>query len=676
MGLQLLLPLGLAALAAIPAVILFHMRHSTPESRPVPTLRFWLAAQEEQTDRTRFRRPPISVLLLLQLLIVAAVAFALTRPVTADAWAELGLRTEPKHIIVMLDGSTSMGATDTPSGRTRFEEARDLALARVADLREGDVATILVLGTRVATFEASDTSQFPQLRARIGRLSPSGGRADLDAAFDLAKDLLLPRLEDQVVLLSDGALTVSPEAAAALAAPVELVVVGGNGVGLAGGNLGIVDVSARAAPGGGDQQQLLVQLANFSTEPVTAPLVLRVDTIEAARRDVTIPPNGGTLNVDWGTLPAGAVEVRVDLEINDAFQGDDTASLILRQESNLGLRILLVSDVPGPLQRALEVLPGAEVTIEASDSPAALRVDPSYDLVVYEGTSPPNDVLPDAAMLFVHPSVDTQYFPTEGAIPEPSASIIQANESLLADVDLAGVTFGETPDYTLTVGTWTQIVGDAAGPLIAQGELDGRQTVLLSFDIAASNISRRIAFPSLMVNIAALLVPSPLPASIPLGDALTYRPSAAAAGVRVTAPGATSTDLKLAEIVDGSTTTGRVREVSFTDTGRPGGYELVEIGADGASLAAGRFVVNAGHPTESDLRPNLELPALVAQSGGADQGTIRSSLFDLWPVAVAVAFGLLALEWLLAVFPRRDGRRHFATGTPVPVGLGGTRRRT
>ena len=347
MGLQLLLPIGLAALAAIPAVIIFHMRNSTPESQPVPTLRFWLAAQEEQTDRTRFRWPPLTVLLLLQLLIVAAVAFALTRPVTADAWAELGLRTEPKHIIVMLDGSTSMGAVDTPTGRTRFEDAREIALERVDDLREGDVATILVLGTRVTTFEASNTSQFPQLRARIANLSPPGGRADLDAAFDLAKDLLLPRLEDQVVLLTDGALTLAPETAAALAAPVELVTVGSNGVGLASGNAAITDISARAAPGGGDQQQLLVQLANFSTEPITAPLVLRVDGLETIRENVTIPPDGGTLTHEFGELPAGALDARVDLEINDAFGGDDTAALILAA----GVRIWGCRSSSSPIRR-------------------------------------------------------------------------------------------------------------------------------------------------------------------------------------------------------------------------------------------------------------------------------------------------------------------------------------
>jgi hypothetical protein len=670
MGLQLLLPIGLVALAAIPAVILFHMRHSTPQSRPVPTLRFWLAAQEEQTDRTRFRWPPLTLLLLLQLLIVAAVAFALTRPVTADAWAELGLRTEPKHIIVMLDGSTSMGATDTASGRTRFEEARDIALERVDDLREGDVATILVLGTRVTSFEASDTSQFPQLRARIAGLNPPGGRADLNTAFDLAKDLLLPRLEDQVVLLTDGALTLAPETAAALAAPVELVTVGSTGVGLASGNAAITEISARTAAGG-DQQQLLVQLANFSTEPITAPLVLRIDGLETNRVDVTIPPDGGTLPYEFPAVPADALEARVELEVNDAFGGDDTAALILAQESDLGLQILLVTDTPGPLLRALEVLPGAVVTLEPSDSPAAQRVDPGYDLVVYENTAPPNDALPNAAMLFVHPAVDTQYFPTSAVMPEPTALRIQVDDPIMEDVDLAGVTFGETPAYTLGLGSWTELAGAEGGPLIARGELDGRKAVLLAFDITSSNIWRRISFPVLIDNIASELVPSPLPASVPLGDPLIYRPSVTATGVHVTAPGGESTQLSLSADGEDAAVSGLNREVTYTDTGRPGEYELVEAGADGDEIASGRFVVNAGHPTESDLRINLDLPALVAQSGGADQGSTRSSLFDLWPAVVAVAFGLLALEWIVAVFPRRANRHTFsvipnAAGTNAP----------
>ena len=52
---NLLAPLGLAALVAIPVIILFHMRHTTPTRRPVPSLRFWEAANPRPAEARRFQ---------------------------------------------------------------------------------------------------------------------------------------------------------------------------------------------------------------------------------------------------------------------------------------------------------------------------------------------------------------------------------------------------------------------------------------------------------------------------------------------------------------------------------------------------------------------------------------------------------------------------------------------
>ena len=86
MNLSLLAPLGLLALVALPLIVVLHMRRTTPRLLPVPTLRFWLAAEPEQVQRTRWRRPPLSWALLLQLLAAAALALAIgRRPIEALA---------------------------------------------------------------------------------------------------------------------------------------------------------------------------------------------------------------------------------------------------------------------------------------------------------------------------------------------------------------------------------------------------------------------------------------------------------------------------------------------------------------------------------------------------------------------------------------------------------------
>ena len=112
MSLGFLLPGALVALVALPVIVLLHMRHVTPRIKAFPALRFWQAADPVRTTTSRFRRPPITLPLILQLLAAAALALALARPVTDRALDVLGidLRTDPRHEIVLLDGSTSMGA--------------------------------------------------------------------------------------------------------------------------------------------------------------------------------------------------------------------------------------------------------------------------------------------------------------------------------------------------------------------------------------------------------------------------------------------------------------------------------------------------------------------------------------------------------------------------------------
>ena len=678
-GLDLLAPLGLAALVGIPAVILFHMRHTTPQTRPVPTLRFWRAAMLDESEQTAFRRPPLSLLLLLHLLIVALLAFGLTRPATSGAWAAsgLGLRTEPRHEILLLDGSTSMAAIDTPSGETRFEAARRIALDRLDDLREGDVATVVLMGTRVATLEATDAGGFVALSDRLRAIAPPGGRAGLNAALNLTKDLLLPSLDDRVVLVSDGALAVDPGLAAGLGAPVELVTVGGEtGTVPIDGNVAITELAASAAPGDPARQQLFVRVANFSPEPVTVPVTLTAGGIEALREDVTIAPGGGSERLDW-EAPTGAAEVTVAVAVDDPLPDDDAASLILRQDTDLTLQILLVSDAPRHLRRALAVLPGAEVTTQPTDGPLAGGDTAAYDLIVYDNAVPDADqlaVLPaNAALLLVHPPAGGP-IATRGEMVAPTLTTLVAYDPLLEGVDLSGVTFGQTPVYEIDA-TQTEVVGAEAGPLIFRGPLGGKDAVVIGFDPNASNIVQRPVFPILIANVAAQLAPSPLPASVPLGEPLVYRPRIGAAVARVAPPEGEPTDLSVAAGDPDDTSTDpatagadRLRSVAYADTGRPGVYRVTELDAGGEPLGGGRFVVNAGHPTESDLRPNPDLAAALATAQAGSDAGAAATLADLWPPLVAAALLILALEWLVTAWPRR--RMALAPApraTPLPV---------
>ncbi|MCA9877227.1 MAG: BatA domain-containing protein, partial [Thermomicrobiales bacterium] len=266
----LLAPLSLAALIGVPLIVLFHMRHTTPPQRPVASLRFWQAADPRPAEERRLRRPPFSLPLLLQILAVVLLAIALARPATASQIAAIapGLHGEPRHLMLLLDGSTSLAATPPGAEQSRWESARQAALAQLASLREGDVATFMLLGAHPLTETASSNAGLVSLRQRLAELPQPGGRADLDAALALAADLRLPNLERSLVLITDGAVTVDPGVAAATGAPITLLIAGGEPADRARGNLAVTEIVARSATDGSGTLALFASLANFGTEPV------------------------------------------------------------------------------------------------------------------------------------------------------------------------------------------------------------------------------------------------------------------------------------------------------------------------------------------------------------------------------------------------------------------------
>lgn len=648
---SLLVPLGLAALVAIPIIILFHMRHTTPPRRPVPSLRFWEAANPQPAEDRRLRRPPLSLPLLLQLAAAALLAFALARPATAGQLASLapGLHSEPRHLILLLDGSTSMGAT-TASGQTRWEAARQEALTRLASLREGDVATVILMATRTLTFTATDSASLVSLRERLATLTPPGGRADLDAALRLAGDLFLPNLQREVVVIADGAATADSAVVAAVGAPIELVVAGGDGTDAERANLAVIDISARPSADGSGTVGLYAAIANFGPRQVTVPVSLSGDGLEIGRTDLTIAGNGESESLRW-TLPPGMTELTVRIERSDALPADNSATLLSGDATTASIapRILLVTDLPGALARALMAIENVQLVIEPSDNLAAIAAG-GYDLIVFDRASPPSETLSriNAPSLWIGPPVGGP-FETSEDVADPVVTRVRAGDGLLDGVDLAGATFGPTPVFVPGPGS-QEVVGAADGPLLFRAAVNDRPAIVLTVDPETSNLPKRVAFPVLIANLVAELAPDGIPASVPLGEPLVYEPRATTAAVEIDSPSGAAAQLAVTEAHPENRAG---REVIYTDTGSAGAYDVTETDAAGNTLGSTRFVINAGHERESDLRANPTLAATLATASGVDINAPRLERVDLWPLLALIALAVIAAEWLVVLWPKR-----------------------
>jgi hypothetical protein len=654
---SLLAPLGLLGLVTVPLIIVMHMRHTTPPRRPVPSLRFWQAANPRPAEERRLRRPPLSPLLLLQLTAAILIAAALARPATAGQLAALapGLHGEPQHLILLLDGSTSMNAVPDAGGPSRWETARQDAINRLQTLRQGDVATVIVMGTRPQTLTATDEASLVSLRQRLAGMAPPGGRADLDAALTLAGDLFLPNLERQIVVISDGAVTADPAVVATVGAPIELNIAGGAPDDAARANVAVTDISARTSPTGTGAVGLYARAVNFGPQPVTAPVVLLGDGLEIGRTDVTLDANGGSESVRW-LLPPDVKEVTARIDQTDTLTADNAATLLPGEAATATIapHILLVSDLPGALARALSAIENVQIDVEASDDEAAIAAG-GYDLVVFDRTAPPTETLAkiDGPSLWVAPPVGGPFATSEG-VSDPKVTRVRAGDPLLNGVDLSGATFGPTPDFTLGAGD-QEVVGSADGSLLFRTKVNGQSAVVLTADPEASNLPKRVAFPVLVANLVDALAPDGIPGAVPLGEPLVYAPRAAAASVAITGPSGDTTTLPVANASSDEARSAASRDIVYTDTGAAGTYSVTEQDSNGAALGSTKFVVNAGHPRESDLRLNPGLASTLAAATGTEVTAMHREQVDLWPILALVALAVIATEWIVALWPGRRG---------------------
>lgn len=659
-GLTLLAPVGLAALLALAAIVLIHMRRRTPPRLTVPSLRFWEPASADSADRRRLRRPPLTLPFVLQLLAALVIGIALARP-AVDALPGLARqRTVPEHTMIVLDGSTSMlSLASTEGQQTRWDHARNEVRGELDAWQAGDVVTLMVAGSRLDTTSASTRPQVDRLRDRVAAMEAPGGVADIEAALRLAADLVLPDRANRLVLVTDGAVRVNPQVASQVAAPIELRQVGDEAL----PNVAVTTIGSRPIANRDDTYRLSFELASFAPEAVRLPYRVQADGVDVVASEIDLAAaESRTIEV---TLPQGVRSADVVVEVRDAFAADNQATILLGSSGTTGLDILLLSDTPAALERALGALPESSVEVFPAATPGVRALAAGFDLVVFEGIAPLPGDIPDVPMIFVRPTPLGEWFASEGVMPAPVIDRFEAGSPVLDGVDLGGVTFGDTPAYVLGDGDEELVRGGAngvTGPLVWRGDVDGVRYVALGFDLQTSNITQRVAFPVLIARAVADLVVDPVSSSLGLGESLLYRTAEGAVALAVVDPAG---EVAMLDVPAAG------GPVLFEGTGLAGTYSLTDLGEGERALDEARFVVNAGHPVESDLRPIGGLAeSLAGAEASSDAIASRRGLAELWPALIAVAGIVIALEWLAfgAGWIRLPSPRSFPTAVARPGG--------
>ena len=601
---QFLTPAALALLALAIPILLLWMLKLRRRDVTVSSTMLWSRLLRDREANAPWQKLRRNLLLWLQLLILLALVFSLARPVRPVPVVASGA------VVLLLDSSASMQATDVPP--SRFAVAQQVAEELAGRLGNDGQMTVIAVG-RQPRILAAATSDQAVLRQAIAGAQVEAGTADWSAALALAAGAVRGAAETTTVIISDGNL---PADLPTLPGEVRYVPIGQNET------AGNDAITALAVRDGANGPELLVALNHFGPLDRVAgdpQLAIYLDNVLFDSRRVHLQPDQ-TSTVTLGDLPAGVSLVEARLTSDDALALDNRAWAIHRSSGEK--RVLVVSAGNLFLERAIANLPGAEAF--RSDPAAELPLD--YDLYVLDGTVPAD--LPAAPTLLINPPPGNGLLTVNGVFSQTQVTRV-ANDSLLQHVEWNQVQILQATAVELP--SWANVLVRAeGGPLLLAGETGGRRVAALTFDLHQSDLPLQVAFPVLMSNLVEWLLPgAPFddPGLLLPGDALVLHPGRAAEYAVIRPDGRRD-----------SGTPGDNSATVYDATNLPGVYQ-VEL--DGAP--AGQFAVNLFDPAESDLGPQAAIRVGQTELAPAGQQVLGQQA--LWPWLLVLALLVLLLEW-------------------------------
>ncbi len=593
-----LLPLG----AAIVALYLLRMRR---RDLRVPATFLWPARTDEVRANSLFQRLRFSWLLVLQLLALAAFAFALARPQLKQE----GLIGNVTLLVV--DSSASMGAKE--GGLTRLEEAKRLAAEAIRSAGAGDRIAVLEAGPQprvVSALSQDPTRSLDSLRL----IRQTDAESDVGEALRLAAALAEQESSARIVLLSDGVFEPIEDFAPGRAEWVY------RPIGSTVSNLAIRALGVSRTPSG---HQIYCAVAAWGDAPLRGELSLYADGKLFDAFELSPEPGK-----EWGRvvpLPAGTQILEAKLKApGDALAADDYA--VTLTDPRAALRVLLLTRGNLFLERALALDPRVTLDKAATLPEAAKPESPGpavYDVAVFDGV--PETAVKARGILTFAAAGPNSPVVVEGTLTRPEA-ISQEQHPLLLGVSLRGAYF-ETARKVRAKGP-SRTIATARGddPLLVVDDTGSQRRVYAAFDLLQSDFPLQVGFPIFVANALDFLGGTQTEGALAIraGQTLALPADRAATW---TAPDGTETAL-LPE--DGLWT---VRDTSLIGTYTLRSGETVRPVY--AQLRSER---------ESSLRPASELRLGDRTVEGA---TTPAQFADFWRPLLLLCLGILAAEWWL-----------------------------
>ncbi|MGE5852265.1 MAG: vWA domain-containing protein, partial [Deltaproteobacteria bacterium] len=610
------LPSALFLLAgAIPLILFLHSLKPRGVKVGTTTMFLWERILRERPLGTRLgwllRH---NLLLLLQVLAALALIIALADPALLHFGSSAG------DLIVVIDLSASMKATGE-SG-SRFERARREFDNLIEDM--SGTQKMMVIGAGVQPrLLMPFTAEKRRLRDLARGLEATDAPGRVKETILFAHTFLKRDSADRIVVISDGAFKGAEEFIKPAAYYRFVSVAGGSE------NIAIVGFEARLHSDRSAPAEIMVHLRNFTAKAVRAPLALSLGEkllvreeieIAAGERRVMIYPFAGELR---GILTAR-------LEVKDDFATDNVAYLALTEQAPL--RLLYVGPGNPYLQQVLRLFPHVQLSTAPRWDEGAMHGAETFDLVIFDRVAAP--ALKQGNFILINTISPGVPLDLRGRTQNPRVALPLAKHALTAGLSLGDLRISEALRLR-ALGQGVVLARDGAdNPLLYVLEQGKLRLVLVAFDLMASDLPLRIAFPILVHNLLEWFHPERLEfpgEAVKAGDPFTLALARGDDSVEITLPSGRKETL--------STTSS---QLLFAETLQTGIYSFKTAGR------AGRFAVNLSDEDESQIVPRAQLTSGPGKSVEAAHES-ESGAFSLWPALLVAVLLLLAVELALAL---------------------------
>lgn len=599
--------------------VVFYLLKMRRRAVAVPFSKIWQRVLKDQDATSLFSQLKRLLSLLLQLALLFLLLFALGDPRLATNLVE------GRSIVVLVDASASMKATDTAP--SRFDKSKEKLREMVRSLSGTD--RMLIAQMDVATTPLSTmSSDVGELEHAVGLLAATDARADFARGLRFATDTLRGQPKPEIVVLSDGALGKPEDALGEVhvgEAKVSFVPFGTRGK-----NAGITEFSVRRYPLDKSRYEVLIEVTNTTDEVMDVELSLLGDGKPVDVQKLRLLPHEKLPRFFPNLSGAGStLEATLTMadKTRDDLPADDHAFALLPDRKRVRVQAVTAGNMY--LSAALlldEYLEVKEVTPDKYPLPG------TFDVTIFDAVTPKVQK-GSGNVLYLDPKGDESPVKTGKDAKEFYLDKWDKKSPLLRFmvVDQIGVDLGTE----LVPGPGDKVVASVADettkrarPIVVEGRRDGHKFVAVGFDTRRSDIVLRIAWPLFVLNVVNDFVEEDTRYISSFKTGEVWRIPAPLGASALTVRGPDKLDRELP-----------VREGAAYLLGREAGFYSVKAGGVESGFAA-----NLSSVEESTVTPAKEL--VVDKKPAGELGELKVGVRrEVWIYLLIAVVLVSALEW-------------------------------